>query len=293
MTGQHVRLLLWMVILGATAPAAWAQSLDGVIDIHAHANPDSMARSIDVLDLARLAQARGMRGLVLKNHYESTASMAYLARKAAPGLEVFGGVVLNRSVGGINAAAIDYMTGVAGGWGRVVWMPTYDSEHHVRSSGENRPFVSVSRDGALLPEVIEVIGIVAERGLMLATGHSSPAEVLLLVREARRQGVRHVVVTHPLDPPVRMTVADMREAAGLGAYLELAVGRADAVAYAEVVRELGPESLVLSSDLGQATTPLHPDGLSAFFEALARQGISPHDIEIMSQTNPATLLDLD
>jgi hypothetical protein len=219
--------------------------------------------------------------------------MAYLARQVAPGLEVFGGVVLNLSIGGINPAAIDYMTDVAGGWGRVVWMPTYDAENHVRSSGENRPFVPVSRDGALLPEVIDVIGKVAEHGLIFETGHSTPEEVLLLIREARRQGVSHVVVTHPLDPPVRMTVAEMQEAVDLGAYLELAVGRADPAAYAAVILELGAESLILSSDLGQATTSLHPDGLAAFFEALSREGIPESDIERMSQINPATILDLD
>ena len=80
-----------------------------MIDIHAHSSPDSRDRSIDSIDLARLAKARGMRGLVLKNHYESTAAQAFLARKAVPGIEIFGGIELNRSVGGINPAAIEHM----------------------------------------------------------------------------------------------------------------------------------------------------------------------------------------
>ena len=106
-----------------------AQTLTGVVDIHAHADPDSSKRprSIDVIDLAKLAKSRGMRGFVIKNHYESSAAMAYLVRKAVPGIEVFGGIVLNRPAGGINAAAIDYMTKVKGGWGRIVWMPTEDA----------------------------------------------------------------------------------------------------------------------------------------------------------------------
>src|ERR1700720_3832280 len=85
------------------ACAAHGQTpLNGVIDIHAHSDPDGTPRSIDALDLARLAQQRGMRGLVLKNHYESTASLAYIVRKEVPGIEIFGGIDLNRSVGGIN-----------------------------------------------------------------------------------------------------------------------------------------------------------------------------------------------
>src|ERR1700743_114796 len=105
--------------------AAFAQNpLAGVIDFHAHSDPDSMPRSIDAVDLARLAQSRGMRGLVLKNHYESTAALAYLVRKAVPGIEIFGGIDLNRSGGGVNPAAIERMVLVKGGWGQCVWMPT-------------------------------------------------------------------------------------------------------------------------------------------------------------------------
>ena len=99
-----------------------------------------------------------MRGIVLKNHYDPTAGLAYLARKAAPGLEVFGGIDLNLSVGGMNPAAVEHMTQVAGGWGRIVWMSTFDAENQVRFSKENRPFVSVSRNGELLPETKAVIG---------------------------------------------------------------------------------------------------------------------------------------
>ena len=89
--------------------AVGAQTLTGVIDIHAHSDPDSTARSIDAIDLAKMAKARGMRGLVLKNHYESTASLAYIVRKEVPGIEIFGGIDLNLTVGGINPAAVERM----------------------------------------------------------------------------------------------------------------------------------------------------------------------------------------
>src|SRR5437763_11557739 len=162
-----------LILLPVLAAACLVQSLDGVIDIHAHADPDSMARSIDAIDLAKLAKSRGMRGLVLKNHYEGTASLAYLVRKEVAGIEAFGGIDLNLTVGGINPAAVERMTMVTGGWGRVVGMPTFDAENQVRYAKENRPFVSVSRDGQLLPAVKEVIGIIAKHNLVLATGHSS------------------------------------------------------------------------------------------------------------------------
>src|ERR1700720_1130770 len=86
-----------------------AQTLTGVIDIHAHHDPDSVPRSIDAIDLAKLAKSRGMRGLVLKNHYEPTASLAYIVRKEVPGIEIFGGISLDLTVGGVNPAAVEHM----------------------------------------------------------------------------------------------------------------------------------------------------------------------------------------
>jgi hypothetical protein len=283
----------------ALAGAGLAQSLNGVVDIHVHSDPDSVPRSIDAIDIAKLAKSRGIRALVLKNHYEPTASLAYLVRKEVPGIELFGGIALNRTVGGVNPAAVERMTRVKGGWGQVVWMPTFDAENQVRYSKENRPFVSVSRDGALLPEVKDVIAIIAKNQLTLATGHSTPAEVLMLIREARRQGVERIVVTHAMLAPVQMSVPQMHEAVKLGAKLEFVynalIGPSKMFEigdYAAAIRKVGPDACILSSDLGQTGNPLHPDGLEAFFAALRGEGFSAAEIETMAKRNPATLLGL-
>jgi len=262
-----------------------------------------MPRSIDAIDLAKLAKQRGMRGLVLKNHYESTAALAYVVRKEVPGIEIFGGIDLNRSVGGINPAAIERMVLMKGGWGKVVWMPTFDNENQVKASKENRPFVSVSKNGRLLPEVMEVIQLVAKHQLTLETGHSSAADGLLIVHAARQAGVQHVVVTHAMSDPISMTIPQMQQAAREGAYIEFVYGatlppnngtpaRLSMSDYARAIRAVGPQSCILSSDLGQPGRPLHPDGLAQFFQALRQEGISQADIDVMSKTNPARALGL-
>src|SRR6267378_6146985 len=242
-------MILCTKALSLLIPAIlYAQSLTGVIDIHAHHDPDSVPRSIDAIDLAKLAKSKGMRGLVLKSHYEPTASMAYLVRKEVPGIELFGGIALNRTVGGMNPAAIERMTLVKGGWGRVVWMPTFDSENQVRFSKENRPFVSVSKNGALVPAVKDVIASIVKHNLVLATGHSSAEEGLMLLREGKRQGVQHMVVTHAMNAPILMTVSQMRDAAAQGAFIEFVGGSmrtADAAArvdrFADAIRNVGPQ----------------------------------------------------
>src|SRR5262245_45723309 len=76
-----------------------ARARDGAIDIHVHSLPDNVPRSVDIFEAATLARVHGMRGLVLKNHYDPTAGFVYLVRQQVPGLEVFGGIDLNLSVG--------------------------------------------------------------------------------------------------------------------------------------------------------------------------------------------------
>jgi hypothetical protein len=284
---------------GHSEQSAESDVLAGAVDIHVHTSPDDRPRALDALEAARQAKARGMRAIVLKNHYESTAGPVYLVRLVVPGIEVFGGIDLNLTVGGINPAAVEHMTRVSGGWGRIVWMPTFDAENQVRFSREQRPFVPVSRGGELLPEVRQVIGLIAKHGLVLATGHSSPQEVLLLLQEARRQGVQRMVVTHAMNAPVQMTVPQMQEAARLGAYIEfvggsLATSDADARVsrFADAIRAIGPASCIVSSDLGQPGNALPVDGFARFLSALRTKGLSSAEVNRMSKENPARLLGL-
>jgi hypothetical protein len=305
---RAVPLLVWCTLAAASAAVAQRQPaapnddtglLRGAIDIHVHSDPDNVPRSIDGLDGAAQARDYGMRGLVLKNHYDPTAGLAFLARKLTPGLEVFGGIDLNLAVGGMNAAAVEHLTQVAGGWGRIVWMSTFDSENQVRYSKENRPFVSVARNGVLLPETKAVIASIARHDLVLATGHTSATEALLLLQEGHRLGVRHMVVTHAMNPPIEMDVAGMRAAIKEGAFIEFVAGSltepgaaARLDRYAAAMRELGPESCIAASDLGQKNNPLPTVGFAQFVRELRKRGLTPRQTDRMTKENPATLLGL-
>ena len=286
-----------LLILSLAAATAGAQALSGAIDMHAHGDPDGTARKIDVIDLAKLAKAAGMRAIVLKNHYEPTASVAYLVRREVPGIDVFGGISLDLTVGGVNPAAVEWMTKVKGGYGRVVWLPTFDSESQVRRTKENRPFAPVARDGRLTPEVLQVLALCASHDLVLETGHSSPEESLQIIAEAKRLGVRSVLVTHAMtNPGGPMSLAEMQSAVKLGALLELVYSPLtdeQLQKEADAIRTIGAASFVLSSDLGQPPNPLHTDGLVAFYTGLMAHGISPTDIDTMAKCNPARLLGLD
>jgi hypothetical protein len=296
--------LMWTLVPSASvqgrqAAGTAASIVKGAIDIHVHTLPDDRPRALDAIEAARQARDRGMRAIVLKNHYESTAGLAYMVRTVVPNFDAFGGIDLNLTVGGINPAAVEHMTKVTGGFGRIVWMPTFDSENQVHFSKENRPFVSVSRGGELLPEVKQVIALIAKHNLVLATGHSSAEEGLMLLREGRRQGVQRMVVTHAMNDPIAMNVAQMQEAAKLGAFIEF-VGsspvstdaRARYDRFADAIRRVGPQFCILSTDLGQMGNPLPVDGFGAFLTAMRERGFSEQDISRMARENPARLLGL-
>ena len=286
-------------------PAAALAQLEGVVDLHVHCAPDSGPRSVDALEVARLGRRHGMRALLFKNHYTATASLAYLVHQAVPGIEVYGGIALNRSVGGVNPQAVEHMARTTGRLGRVVWMPTFDSEHYHRTVQPNPNFVPVARDGKLLPEVESVLAILAREKLALATGHSAPAESLLLIRAARNLGIERIIVTHPLPKEVGMSIAMQKEAAELGALLEYPFnatlppnpdwggGSSSMEEYVKAIRAVGPEHCILSSDLGQPMNPVHTDGLIGFFGQLKANGFTQAEIDLMARRNPAKVLGLE
>jgi hypothetical protein len=282
----------------ATGPNV-ARDLRGAVDIHVHSAPDNVARSIDGLDVAKLAQQKGMRAIVLKNHFDPTAGLAFLARKTAPGIEIFGGIDLNLPVGGMNAHAVEHMTQVSGGWGRMVWMSTFDAENQIRVNKSNAPFVRVSQNGQLLPETKAVIAVIAKHNLVLASGHTSAQEALLMFEEGKRQGVQRMVATHGMGPPTSLTVEQAKQAVALGAFIEFCSGTlATAGAqekidrFADQIRQIGVDHAILSSDLGQAGNALPPDGLATYIEALRKKGFTDQELDRMSKQNPAKLLGL-
>jgi len=275
-------------------------ALIGAIDLHAHYGPDSYARQWDAFEVVKLAKERGMRGIVLKNHFTETAGLAELVRKyATPGFEVFGAVTLDLPVGGLNAQAVRYLVDVAGHRGRIVWMPTHDSEHEVRYNKESRPFVAVSRNGTLVPEVGEVIAVIAQHDLALATGHVDPDEALAILRAAKAAGVTRLIVTHPLFSPqyTWMSIEQLRAAADLGAFIEITGNSIvrDPEAAPRVlaaITAIGARHFFVATDSGLVGTPNVPDTLALVAKKFRAAGIADADLSAMFRDNPAYLVNL-
>jgi hypothetical protein len=282
--------------------------IKGLIDFHTHAAPDVFGRAVDDDELAALAAARQMEAVVFKNHVASTADRAWLARKRAPGVKIFGGIVLNGAVGGIHPQAVEWMWRMQGGHGRVVWFPTFDADNHVRRAATAPSGIRVVDErGAVLPAVREVLKVCARQRLVVHTGHSSAQQALTIIAAAREEGCDRIVVTHAQFDVVGMDEAQMKKAASLGAKMEVcALGilvgpeaplewmrHSARVALAETakcIRSVGAQHFVLGTDLGQTGNPTPVDGLQMFVTGLQAEGISRGQIETMGREVPGALL---
>ncbi|MEG3927235.1 MULTISPECIES: DUF6282 family protein [unclassified Microcoleus] len=193
--------------------------IEGAIDFHIHSSPDVIPRRLDDFEVAKLAAGAKMKAVVLKNHYASTAGRAVLVNKIVAEIEVFGGIVLNHSVGGINPEAVDAMHRIGGKYGKVVWLPTVDAEHHLQVFHKPRMGIKVAENGKVLPETAAVLKIVAKENLVLETGHISSEEVMAVVGAANLLNIKNILITHAMADVPGLSLENMQKAAQMGAFL--------------------------------------------------------------------------
>ena len=285
--------------------------LNGVIDLHSHNGPDSRARSLDFLDLARYAKMKGMRGVVLKSHLDQTAVQAFVARKEVPGFEAFGTIDLNWTHGGMNPVAVEHFAQISmpgmppEGYGRMVMMASDDTVMQLQANKSSDPPVYVVKNGQVVPEAKAVIGMIKKHNLSMTTGHNSGPEAILVIKEAIAQGInpQRLSVTHANISPPGLSVEDMKTVTGLGAFVEFCGQsqraftpeqqkaldtRNDRIAM--LIKEIGADHIIMETDLGQGGNEYVPDGIAAFIRAMRARGVSPADTDKMTRDNPAKFL---
>lgn len=293
---------------GAATPPI-DKDLDGVIEMHVHADPDVRARCIDQLTLTRQCKQNGYRGIMYKCHDFITNDIAYLLRATVPGIEVFGGIALNRNYGDkVNVQAAKMATQVTGHYCRCIWMPTYQSAFDMQKKGGGGVPV-LDAQGRVLPEVVKVMEICADVGIIFATGHSSPGECVVLTAKAKEVGVKKAVVTHASQAPWKLSMDQAKACIDNGAYLEHSVlpyfkgPHAVIPGYreqAQVTMEefasyiaLAPDRQFITTDLGQALNPNPIDGMRTFITGLRKAGVKDDVLNAVTRKTPAMLLGLD
>ncbi len=276
------------------------------IDVHLHPGPDTFKCRVDALEAAKQAAQVGMRALVIKNHFYSTAPLAKMVNQLVPNFTVFGSICLDYEIGGLNAPALEYAAKMGA---KVVWMPTFSSANSrakMRGLGlqvEGDGFSILDNQGELVPEIEPILKIVKQHDMILATGHISPAETFALDRAARNIGIHKFVITHPLDHEFvtqPLSEQELVQLAQNGALIECTFVtflpsefRHDPVHMVNVIRSVGAKQCILGTDMGQLFNPLPVEGMRMFFTTLLKNGITEDEINLMAKTNPGKLLGLD
>ncbi|MDD3253750.1 MAG: DUF6282 family protein [Lachnospiraceae bacterium] len=280
-------------------------SLQGVIDMHVHTNPDLRIRAYDDFELCDAAVRVGARAIVIKSHLGSTVERAWLVNQynkkmhEANAFEMFGGIVLNRGIGGINPTAVENALKLGG---KVVWLPTQSARNHLlQNKKDPKDCVEVVKDGKVVPELLAIFQLMKEHDAVLGTAHISPDECFTVVEAAKNCGIEKIVITHPEWWLVGMSVEDQyRLVKDYGVILEhcfaqpMGGGRykSNMELNLEAIEACGYDHVMVDTDGGQTENPHWEIALLQYMQYLSDHGITKEQITYMTQTIPKKLLGL-
>ncbi|MFJ3142410.1 DUF6282 family protein [Streptomyces halstedii] len=294
-----------------TSRPAVAKVLDGLVDMHVHSGPSPFPRRFDHVEAAEDGARVNMRAMVAKSHHHNTQMDVLAMRGRLEGVkaQVFGGIALNSTIGGLNVHAVRMSLRMGG---KVVWFPTISSGRHIECHPEDGAFPTttvpltleridiVDEQGELRPEVHEILDEIKEQGAVVNAGHMYPEYIRTLFQAAQAKGMKRLVVSHP-DFVIGVEPELCREFTGLGAFIEHEVGmydpegtqKWDPAQLYRWIETIGVEHTVLASDFGQAANPKPVDAYLRVAEALLDLGLPEKDLRRMTGGNPSYLLDLD
>jgi hypothetical protein len=268
--------------------------LKGTIDLHLHAGPDVRERKLTYLEAALQARDAGMKAILIKSHSTITADIAALIQPLVKDLIVFGGVALNYPLGGLNPVAVETALKLGA---KQVWMPTLSSWNQHHQEGKKGGITILTRVGRLKKEVFEILEIICQHDVILATGHLSQKEISVLLKEARKKKIKKILITHPDHHYITMPLKVQKELAGKGFFFDRCFPTPrtcilNMEGMAQRIREVGVASTILTSDFGQLENPYPVEGLRSYIQQLIRLSFSDQEIDQMVRINPRNLLNI-
>jgi len=288
--------------------------MDGMIDVHIHSGPSVTTRVYNELEYAIQGMQVGQRAMVSKAHDGPTIRSAMIVQQVVnqwaaehnkKPIDVFGGVVLNYVVGGLNPDAVIAAHRLGG---KYVWLPTVDAHFDTEPpyppsfyppTGPGRKGETgielVDKNGRVVPALREILALIAETDMVLGLGHESTKDRLIIVEEARKLGLQRIEALHVNCSLTETTPEEAKEFVAKGALISLyamtsAPPLVDYDKTLNFVKVVGAENIVIASD-GGLTIALSPlEGMRLLITNLLESGIPDSDIELMVKTNPARLL---
>ena len=283
--------------------------LKGILDIHVHAGPSVANREVDAADMLKQAATAGYRGFLVKDHYFPSCMGVKMVQEHcdSQGVEIYSSMCLNNSMGLFNLMALDAAINMGA---KIIYFPTVSSKNHIdhhkgnfvgagKMSVPETPVVYVDDQGVMMPAAVDCLKLMAEKDVVLGTGHGTAWEIDHLVEKALELGIKRILVNHP-QFHIGASYEQMSKWAGLGAYIEMNVcvftsgsklGTLDDQVIAQMLKSVPLERLILDSDMGQRGNGSPVEGMYRFIHVLMeRFGLSAEDIDLIAKKNPAHLL---
>jgi len=305
MSEERFRQLYNLEYSELTDKSRFSRILKGAIDMHVHFFPEpGNSRHKNALDQALAAREHGLGGIVLKNRLFQTAPLAQLVSQLVPDVSIFGGFCLDVEDGGLNLHGVEVAARLGA---KVLWLPVFTSANS-KFVVESKMGISVPGDGlsiltnggTLLPVIDDILKVVKENKMVLATGHISDREILAVVKRAQQLGIDKIVVTHAMSDYISETILSEHDRVSLahdGVFIEHTAweisptgGRKDPAEVVEAIRAEGATHCIMSSDFGGPAHPSIAEGLRMFISTMLKYGLSEDEITSMVRHNPASLL---
>jgi hypothetical protein len=146
-----------------------------------------------------------------------------------------------------------------------------------------------------------VLDIVAKNDMVLASGHLHISETWLIFEEAKRRGVKRMVLTHP-EEIVEASMNDVKGIAAMGAFVEHSLcmflegckfKSCEPEDLSKLIDAAGIEQTILCSDLGQTGTFSPLDGFRRGIKLCMDLGYDDEEIQRMVSTNTARALGIE
>ena len=282
-------------------------SLQGVIDMHVHSNPDIRHRAYDDFELMEAGIRVGARAIVIKTHQGTTVDRAFLCNRhneiihqGDNDFTMFGSVTMNRQMGGINPWAVE--SGLKLG-AKVIWLPTQSARNNMLKQNQDpSDCVEVVQGGKVVPELLTIFRRGKDYDVVLGTGHVSPEECFRVVEAARDAGVKKLVVTHPEWWMVGMSLEDqVRIVKDYDVILEHCFAqpmgggkyKSNLPMNLEAVKACGYKNVMVSTDGGQVENPDWEIALEQYMQYLSDHGVGEDELRYMTHDIQAGLLGID
>ncbi len=276
----------------------------GIIDLHVHSAPDIRERAYTDFQLVDAGVKVGARAIVIKTHHGFTMDRAFLGNEynkiingSANNFELIGSITLNDAIGGLNPEAVD--KGIKLG-AKIVWLPTVSAKNHKEKYGQTGGIECV-KDGKVVEPLLEILKLIKDNDVVLATGHISVEEIFVVVKEAKKLGIDKIVITHPEFWVVDMSHEEQIKIVNdYDVYLERCfaqpmgkgVYKSNLADNLEIIKKIGAKNIIVDTDGGQVENPNWEIAFNKYAEYLIENGVSEQDLQIMTVENAAKLLGL-